>query len=61
MWYFGSAKGSEMVEHAAAENMKRTWVNYGKQYNWQDPKQGVGEVFLQRATQIKNIWVPYGE
>ncbi len=50
-----------MVEEAAAENMKRTWVNYGKAYNWQDPKQGQGLHFLRRATQIKNIWTPYGE
>ncbi len=61
LWYFGSAEGSKMVEEAAAENMKRTWVNYGKAYNWQDPKQGQGLHFLRRATQIKNIWTPYGE
>ena len=60
LWYFGSKEGSKMVEYASAENMKRTWVNYGKQYNWNDPKTE-GKDFLRHATQIKNIWVPYGE
>ena len=61
LWYFGSKEGSKTVEHASAENMKRTWVNFGKHRNWSDPRQGEGEVFLRNATQIKNIWVPYGE
>jgi len=60
LWYFGTEAGSKMVEYAAAENMKRTWVNYGKQLNWHDPR-AEGRLFLRHATQIKNIWVPYGE
>jgi aldehyde dehydrogenase (NAD+) len=61
LWYFGTKEGSKRIEHAAAENMKRTWVNYGKQRNWFDAQQGEGEQFLRHATQIKNIWIPYGE
>lgn len=61
LWYFGTKEGSKLVEHAAAENMKRTWVNFGKQRNWFDEHQGEGEQFLRYATQIKNIWIPYGE
>ncbi len=61
LWYFGTKEGSKKIEHAAAENMKRTWVNYGKQRNWFDAQQGEGEQFLRYATQIKNIWIPYGE
>ncbi|MBS1545456.1 MAG: aldehyde dehydrogenase family protein, partial [Bacteroidetes bacterium] len=61
MWYFGSAEGSKAVEMASAENMKRTWVNYGKHRDWFDAHQGEGELFLRMATQIKNIWIPYGE
>jgi aldehyde dehydrogenase (NAD+) len=60
LWYFGSNEGSKMVEEKAAENMKRTWVNYGKHRNWFDNEQGEGESFLRHATQIKNIWIPYG-
>jgi aldehyde dehydrogenase (NAD+) len=49
------------VEYASAENMKRTWVNYGKYRDWFNPQHAEGEIFLRHATQIKNIWVPYGE
>lgn len=59
-WYFRARGGSKIVEEKSAENMKRTWVNYGKHRNWLDAEQGEGEVFLRNATQIKNIWVPYG-
>ncbi|MDQ6662563.1 MAG: aldehyde dehydrogenase, partial [Chloroflexota bacterium] len=61
MWYFGSEEGSQQVEFASAGNMKRTWVNYGHSRNWLDVAQGEGEEFLREATQVKNIWVPYGE
>ncbi len=61
IWYFGSKDGSRLVEHASAENMKRTWVNYGKARDWENPQQGEGQWFLRQATQIKNIWAPYGE
>ena len=61
LWYFGTKEGSKMVEYAAAENMKRTWVNFGKQRNWFESQPGEAEQFLRNATQIKNIWIPYGE
>ena len=61
MWYFGSAKGSKLVELASAGNMKRTWVNYGHLRDWLEAEQGEGEEFLRESTQVKNIWVPYGE
>ena len=61
LWYFGTQEGSKSIEYAAAENMKRTWVNFGKQRNWFDAQQGEGEAFLRNATQVKNIWIPYGE
>ncbi len=61
MWYFGSAEGATLVERASAGNMKRTWVNYGHVRQWLDMTQGEGHEFLHEATQVKNIWVPYGE
>jgi aldehyde dehydrogenase (NAD+) len=61
VWYFGSAEGSTQVEKLSAGNMKRTWVNYGIARDWFDAEQGVGEEFLQEATQVKNIWTPSGE
>ncbi len=61
MWYFGPAEGCKRVELASAGNMKRTWVSYGHPRDWMDTVQGEGEEFLREATQVKNIWVPYGE
>jgi len=50
-----------MVEAASAGNLKPTWCNHGKRCDWLDRTQGQGPDYLRRATQIKNIWVPYGE
>ena len=61
VWYWGTAEGSAMVERASAGNLKRTWVSYGRERDWRAAEQGEGEEFLREATQIKNIWVPYGE
>jgi aldehyde dehydrogenase (NAD+) len=61
LWYWGSRKGSRLVEHEAAASMKRTWVNHGLYHDWFDSEQGQGESFLRKATEIKNIWIPYGE
>jgi aldehyde dehydrogenase (NAD+) len=61
LWYWGSRRGSRIVEEQAAATMKRTWVNYGLHHDWFDDEQGQGETFLRKATEIKNIWIPYGE
>jgi aldehyde dehydrogenase (NAD+) len=61
IWYFGTAEGSKSVEYLSASNMKRTWVNYGHPRDWSDKTQGEGQEFLREATQVKNIWTPYGE
>ena len=60
MWYFGTAAGGQMVEEASAGNLKQTWVEDGAARDWTKPE-AQGEAFLARATQVKNIWVPYGE
>ena len=61
VWYFGSDKGSKFVEYTSAENVKRTWVNYGLNRDWYDPEQGQGEEFLYHSVQVKNIWIPMGD
>jgi aldehyde dehydrogenase (NAD+) len=61
LWYFGSREGSAAVERASIGNLKRTWVNYGRARDWADPEQGLGEEFLRRAVEVKNIWAPFGE
>jgi aldehyde dehydrogenase (NAD+) len=61
IWYFGGAKVSAEVERLSTGNMKRTWVDLGKARDWTDPRLAAGEEFLEQATQVKNIWIPYGE
>lgn len=61
LWYFGSSGLSATVEKLSATNLKRTWVNHGKFRNWTDSSQAEGKEFLRQSTEIKNIWVPYGE
>ncbi len=61
LWYFGSTAGSKFVEDASTTNLKQTWCNYGKIRDWSKTDQGEGREFLRRVTQIKNIWIPYGE
>jgi aldehyde dehydrogenase (NAD+) len=60
VWYFGNAAGVQAVELASAANMKRTWAT-ARTRDWLDPLQGEGREFLRRATEVKNIWIPYGE
>ena len=60
VWYFGGAAGARAVEEASGANMKRTWV-VTRARDWIDPRQGEGREFLRRATEVKNIWIPYGE
>ncbi len=61
LWHFGSADGATSAERLSAGNMKRTWVSYGRRRDWFDSIEGEGGEFLERASQVKNIWVPYGE
>ena len=61
IWYFGSAEGARLVEAEAAANLKRTWVSHGRARDWHSDAHGAGEEFLRQATQVKTIWLPYGE
>lgn len=60
MWYFGSSDGCAMVEGESTGNLKQTWVEEASSRDWMG-RDGQGREFLHRATQVKNIWVPYGE
>ncbi len=58
LWYCGSREGAAMVETESAGNLKATWVLANRDWQGQGAQ---GRGFLEHATQIKNIWVPYGE
>lgn len=60
IWYWGSAAGVKTCEVASCGNMKQTWCESAPRA-WQDSARGEGREFLRHATQVKNIWIPYGE
>jgi aldehyde dehydrogenase (NAD+) len=61
LWYVGPASGGAAVEKASASNLKATWSNDGRPRDWFSVSEGQGPEYLRRATQVKTIWVPYGE
>ncbi len=61
IWCFRSNEEANAVRAASIGNMKQVWTNDGHEYDWFNPAQAEGRWFLQHATQVKNIWVPYGE
>jgi aldehyde dehydrogenase (NAD+) len=53
------AKHAEQIERASAANLKRTFNLEAR--DWLDVTQSEGREFLREASQVKNIWIPYGE
>jgi aldehyde dehydrogenase (NAD+) len=60
VWYFGPSEIASRVEKASAGNLKQVWTETVER-DWFGPASGEGREFLGRATQVKNIWIPYGE
>jgi aldehyde dehydrogenase (NAD+) len=61
LWVFGSDKASADAERLSASNLKRTLVDHGLATDWFDVQQAEGPLYLRHATQVKNVWIPYGE
>ena len=59
LWFMGSAEASAMVEKASSGNLKQTWTSRGLDYDFTSPH-FFGEYLLSKATQVKNVWIPYG-
>ena len=55
VWSFSTADVSGTIEKASASNLKRTWVNNAKAIT------PTARDYLAAATEVKNIWIPYGE
>jgi aldehyde dehydrogenase (NAD+) len=60
LWCFNGAELSAMVERESVGNLKRTFVDRGRAFDWHDAA-SEGLPFLRQAVQVKNIWVPYGD
>src|SRR6202522_3109566 len=61
IWCFGDEASAATAKAMAVGNLKQGWTNEGRAIDWFDPKLAEGRWFLEHATQVKNIWVPYGE
>ena len=59
LWFAGNAEASTMVEKASISNLKQTWTSRGLYYDLAD-RRFEGDYFLSKATQVKNVWIPYG-
>jgi len=61
IWSFTDEASATAAKSYSVGNLKQVFTNEGRAINWFDPKQAEGRWFLKHATQVKNIWVPYGE
>ena len=61
IWCFGDESQAAAAKSASIGNLKQVFTNEGRSIDWFNPKVAEGRWFLEHATQIKNIWVPYGE
>jgi aldehyde dehydrogenase (NAD+) len=61
VWCFADEASASAAKSFSTGNLKQVFTNEGRVIDWFDVKQGEGRWFLQHATQVKNIWVPYGE
>jgi aldehyde dehydrogenase (NAD+) len=61
LWVFGAKELSRTAERLSIGNLKRTLVDHGLATDWHDGAAAEGPLFLRHATQVKNIWIPYGE
>jgi aldehyde dehydrogenase (NAD+) len=61
LWCFGDEANAVAAKSFSVGNLKQVFTNEGRAIDWFDVRQGEGRWFLQHATQVKNIWVPYGE
>ncbi|SEO03531.1 aldehyde dehydrogenase family protein [Palleronia pelagia] len=58
VWSFSSSDISATIEAESAHNLKRTWVNNGRARDWSVTD---AHTFLAQATEVKTVWIPYGE
>jgi aldehyde dehydrogenase (NAD+) len=54
IWYFGGL--SKVIDEASADDIKQVWTSGPRDWF----ADGEGREFLRHATQVKNVWIPYG-
>jgi aldehyde dehydrogenase (NAD+) len=61
IWCFADEASAAAAKALSTGNLKQVWTNEGREIDWFDSDLAEGRWFLEHATQVKNIWVPYGE
>src|SRR5712671_4456512 len=61
IWAFTGEANAVIAKASSAGDLKQVFSDEGRAIDWFSVEQGEGRWFLQHATQVKNIWVPYGE
>ncbi len=62
IWYFSENNNERLkVIQSTTSNLKRSWCPKSKNLDWSSKEKDFLEEFLYQSTQVKNIWIPYGE
>jgi aldehyde dehydrogenase (NAD+) len=61
IWCYGDEATVAAAKAMSIGNLKQVWTNEGRAIDWFNSNIAEGRWFLEHATQVKNIWVPYGE
>ncbi|WP_416696217.1 aldehyde dehydrogenase family protein [Candidatus Pseudothioglobus sp. Uisw_050_01] len=60
-WCWADQETIASIEAISAIDLKRLWVHEDSDRDWLNPDQGESLEFLRNATEVKNIWTPYGD
>ncbi len=62
IWFFSENNNERLkVIQSTTSNLKRSWCPQSKNLDWSSKEEYFLEEFLYQSTQVKNIWIPYGE
>jgi aldehyde dehydrogenase (NAD+) len=61
VWSFAGEDLAAQAKALSVGNLKQVFTNEGRAIDWFNAQQAEGRWFLEHATQVKNVWVPYGE
>ena len=62
IWIFSNnAKVRSSIIHGTVFNLKRYWCPKNNNIDWSNNDEEFLNQFLYEGSQVKNIWIPYGE
>ncbi len=62
IWFFSENNNERLkITQSTTSNLKRSWCPQSKNLDWSSKEENFLQEFLYQSTQVKNIWIPYGE